>query len=330
MNGTSPAVLGEDKKEKSPVSTPGTHTNMVKVETSPVSIPASVSEELIPGKRRRVPPKKLYEEINRTNEKKRVCRKRIGKCQRCGVSWESLNHKRSHLRNKAKCKILDYICICSHCNGKFRDEKDVMRHLKDRRVRSAQTVTYKCKTCSKVYSLLADMEEHLRTKNKDLETKRDKEMTSFPQTELPEVNSKLEVVKENTLIDDVFRQPFQVYSLQNVQVYSLIKLETANAVMMGNQDTLSLGEVKKRKYSERREKCQYCELTLETLSEKNEHLANQESCKQLEYFCICKHCNKAFRDEKDVKIHWRMKKASINCYIEFKCKTCRQSRCFQV
>ncbi len=89
------------------------------------------------------------------------------------------------------------------------------------------------------------MEEHLRTKNKDLETKRDKEMTSFPQTELPEVNSKLEVVKENTLIDDVFRQPFQVYSLQNVQVYSLIKLETANAVMMGNQDTLSLGEVKK-------------------------------------------------------------------------------------
>ena len=72
MNGISPAVLGEDKKEKSPVSTPGTRTNMVKVETSPVSIPASVSEELIPSKRRRVPPKKLYEEINRTNEKKRV------------------------------------------------------------------------------------------------------------------------------------------------------------------------------------------------------------------------------------------------------------------
>ncbi len=90
------------------------------------------------------------------------------------------------------------------------------------------------------------MEEHLRTKNKDLETKRDKEKTSFPQTELPEVDdSKLEVVKENTQIDDIFRQPFQVYSLQNVQVYSLIKLETANAVMMGNQDTLSLGEVKK-------------------------------------------------------------------------------------
>ena len=90
------------------------------------------------------------------------------------------------------------------------------------------------------------MEEHLRTKNKDLETKRDKEKTSFPQTELPEVDdSKLEVVKENTQIDDIFRQPFQVYSLQNVQVYSLIKLETANAVMIGNQDPLSLGKVKK-------------------------------------------------------------------------------------
>ena len=85
------------------------------------------------------------------------------------------------------------------------------------------------------------MEEHLRNKNKVGETKIEKEMTSSPGTELPEEdNVKLEVLKVNTHIDDFFRQPFQIYSLQKVQVYSL-----TNTVMKGNKDPMNLGEVKK-------------------------------------------------------------------------------------